>query len=700
MRFQIRYRLKRQHKNVKRGGVITEAVICAAGRDETGSESGEVGMRLGRSACIDRRSEEVGMKKGRRISGARRAVVAGILSAGMLVMPIAVAEASAQELTATTLSTDTEETSSYSYADGALGFYEWLGDDDAISLIKEAVENSEYGSYVDLDNMLDTTNPLSLESMKESLEVLKATNDIRTGVDEKDVETTGVEPGELLVSTYLMAVAQVNASYIDDTDEPLFAYRTDQEFSYVGFNTADEAITARWHEEKELWETTYESVRLWFIETLGSVATQDPWETLEPDEVYTKALNELYSSYPEVSDELRTYLTLIDPSFGYTGAAYSTAYSEPIYDLVLNEYSGLEYFITTEEREDGSSMGFEDLSMINAGRTYTVSEFIELFNEYYAMVTSGSDANVDEDATATDDDESSTDAGTGLDDGEQSGTDEGGDGTTDGGADESDDTDDTGGSEEPGSDEGGDGLTEGDVTTDGDADDTDDTEDEAGESESEEVDDTEGGEDDTSSVVFVDVPVDDEDVWYVDVVYQAAELGYMSGYGDGSGTFGPTNSISRADAVMVLWNMAGKPGYDEAEADATYDLSYTDVDEGSYYALALKWATDRGIVSGDGGAGETFRPSDDVTREELAKMLYKYEELQEKVSVVDADEVLSTYTDAGEVSEWAEQYVAWLVSQEVMGVNSDLNPTVAISRAEVAAMAVRVQPDGQLDGTL
>ena len=200
----------------------------------------------------------------------------------------------------------------------------------------------------------------------------------------------------------------------------------------------------------------------------------------------------------------------------------------------------------------------------------------------------------------------------------------------------------------------------------------------------------------TDTKVFADVS---NDQWYSESVYEAARLKYMTGYA-GTKLFGPADSISRADVVVTLYKMAGLYNWEEGAItpEFGYDLPYTDVDEFGYYAEALQWATKLGIVSGDGATGgQTFRPTDTVTREELAKMLYRYMELQGKTGEVDVDAVLGAYEDESSVSDWARTYVAWLVDQEVMGQNSGLEGNKAISRAEVAAMAVRLQPDGQLN---
>ena len=201
----------------------------------------------------------------------------------------------------------------------------------------------------------------------------------------------------------------------------------------------------------------------------------------------------------------------------------------------------------------------------------------------------------------------------------------------------------------------------------------------------------------TDTKVFADVPNDE---WYSEYVYKAASngFGYMTGYGD-TRFFGPADSIKRGDVAVVLYKMAGLYRDDTStdHPDTGYETPFSDVNMNDYWAEAIQWAAKLGIVSGDGGA-DTFRPGDPVTREELAKMLYRYMELQGKTGEVNVDAVLGAYEDESSVSDWARTYVAWLVDQDVMGQNSGLEGNKVISRAEVAAMTVRLQPNGKLNG--
>jgi hypothetical protein len=167
----------------------------------------------------------------------------------------------------------------------------------------------------------------------------------------------------------------------------------------------------------------------------------------------------------------------------------------------------------------------------------------------------------------------------------------------------------------------------------------------------------------------------------------------MTGY-DGTKYFGPNDNLTRAQAVCVLYKMAG--GYSDesgtwANTNVAYASKFADVDQSGWYAEALGWATKTGIVTGT--SDTTFEPNRDVTRQEFVLMLQRYAKANNDDVTADAS-VLKTYADATSVDTWATDGVAWAVSNKIAGVGTTvLNPTGSVKRAEVAAMAVRYQPE-------
>lgn len=197
---------------------------------------------------------------------------------------------------------------------------------------------------------------------------------------------------------------------------------------------------------------------------------------------------------------------------------------------------------------------------------------------------------------------------------------------------------------------------------------------------------------DEKDLVFRDVLPGE---WYFDAVADAKGLGYVAGV-SGSKYYQPTAAIKRCDVIVILARMAGVDnalnGMTEDQFSKEYStyLDYNDVDESSYYARALAWATKVDIAHGSNGA---FRPNDTITREEFAALLSNYAMLNGKDVSVDADKVLAEFPDGSSVSDWAANAVAWAADADIMGNGGKLNPGSDITRAEVAAMAVNYQPE-------
>ena len=197
---------------------------------------------------------------------------------------------------------------------------------------------------------------------------------------------------------------------------------------------------------------------------------------------------------------------------------------------------------------------------------------------------------------------------------------------------------------------------------------------------------------DEKDLVFRDVLPGE---WYFDAVADAKGLGYVAGV-SGSKYYQPTAAIKRCDVIVILARMAGVDnalnGMTEDQFSKEYStyLDYNDVDESSYYARALAWATKVDIAHGSNGA---FRPNDTITREEFAALLSNYAMLNGKDVSVDADKVLAEFPDGSSVSDWAANAVAWAADADIMGNGGKLNPGSDITRAEVAAMAVNFQPE-------
>ena len=164
--------------------------------------------------------------------------------------------------------------------------------------------------------------------------------------------------------------------------------------------------------------------------------------------------------------------------------------------------------------------------------------------------------------------------------------------------------------------------------------------------------------------------------WYYDEVYYVWANGLMQG--TSATTFGPGVDTTRAMVVTILWRLEGEPA-------SGYDMDYSDVAGGAWYAGAVRWATEHGIVNGSEGQ---FYPGGIVTRKQLAAMLYRY--AQYKGYDLTAGGDLSGFADAGAVSGWAETSLAWAVGQGlIQGSANQIDPTGSAIRAQLAAILMR-----------
>ena len=175
---------------------------------------------------------------------------------------------------------------------------------------------------------------------------------------------------------------------------------------------------------------------------------------------------------------------------------------------------------------------------------------------------------------------------------------------------------------------------------------------------------------------FTDVAETD---WFYDVVLQLAKNGIVNGMTET--TFEPQGTLTRAEFATMLYRIAGTPA---AEAESTY----SDVKTGDWYYDAVVWATEAGVVNGMGDG--TFAPNDNITRQEMATMLYRLA----KAEKVEEDK-LASFPDAASVADWAKDAMNWAVSTEIVnGSTHDdkvnyLDPTATALRCQAAAVACR-----------
>ena len=186
----------------------------------------------------------------------------------------------------------------------------------------------------------------------------------------------------------------------------------------------------------------------------------------------------------------------------------------------------------------------------------------------------------------------------------------------------------------------------------------------------------------TVTVTFEQAPLPFPDVtegdWFYDAVRYAYENGLMDGVGDN--LFAPNSETTRAQLVTILHRLAGEP-------EPGGDSGFADVETGTWYTDAVAWAAENGIVN---GVSDTeFAPGDDITREQLAAILYRYAACQGYDVSQRAD--LSGFGDASSISDYAQEALSWAHAQGlVLGFeDGSLRPQGTASRAQIAAVLMR-----------
>ena len=179
-------------------------------------------------------------------------------------------------------------------------------------------------------------------------------------------------------------------------------------------------------------------------------------------------------------------------------------------------------------------------------------------------------------------------------------------------------------------------------------------------------------------VPFTDV----KDHWGLPGIRFAYEKGLMNGVG--GRTFDPDGTLNRAMVATMLYRLAGEP--ETAAASA-----FTDVPAGEWYAKAVAWASENGIVNGVGGG--KFDPLASITREQLAAMLYRYAQYKKYDVSVGEDTNILSYDDAQEISAYAVPAIQWACGAGLIQGRTvrTIVPQGTATRAEAATIFLRLQ---------
>ena len=177
------------------------------------------------------------------------------------------------------------------------------------------------------------------------------------------------------------------------------------------------------------------------------------------------------------------------------------------------------------------------------------------------------------------------------------------------------------------------------------------------------------------STNFTDV---EENGWYHTGADFMVKNGFMNGVADDA--FDVDGNLTRAQLVTILYRIAGEP-------ESTATNPFADVADGQWYTNAVIWAAENGIVKGVNTT--TFAPNDQITREQIATILFRYAKA-EKV-----EGKLAGFPDAEKVSDYAADAMAWAVEQGLINGISEsdgktyLAPQETATRAQIAVILMR-----------
>ena len=182
--------------------------------------------------------------------------------------------------------------------------------------------------------------------------------------------------------------------------------------------------------------------------------------------------------------------------------------------------------------------------------------------------------------------------------------------------------------------------------------------------------------DESQEMKFKDVSPND---WFYSSVMYVNKNGLMTGLNETE--FGPVQSLARAQFAMILYRMNGSPAVD-------YTNKFKDVSAGIWYTDPIMWASNKGVVTGYSNGN--FGPGDNINREQMAVMMYRYAKTQGYD--VSASVALGNYKDGANVSGFAKQAMQWCVAEGIITGKyngTQLDPQGNAIRAECATIIRR-----------
>lgn len=179
------------------------------------------------------------------------------------------------------------------------------------------------------------------------------------------------------------------------------------------------------------------------------------------------------------------------------------------------------------------------------------------------------------------------------------------------------------------------------------------------------------------SATFTDVKSDD---WFSSAIEFVHKKNLMKGVSDNE--FAPNEKLSRAMIVTILYRMENEPS-------ASFN-KFGDVNADEWYGAAVAWASENGIVNGV--SENEFAPNDNLTREQMAAIIYRYIMFKGGDTSVGENADINSYADAENISDYAVEAIRYAVASGLMKGDSEttLNPSGTATRAETATIIMRL----------
>ena len=176
-----------------------------------------------------------------------------------------------------------------------------------------------------------------------------------------------------------------------------------------------------------------------------------------------------------------------------------------------------------------------------------------------------------------------------------------------------------------------------------------------------------------STVAFEDVA---DDAWYREAAVHVCQKKWMDPVEEGK--FAPEQSATRGEVVLALWRLEGQPISGQGKSG-----TFADVPENEAYTEAVEWAASEGLIQGHGDG--TFGPGQPVTREQLATILYRYEQ-KRGGGFTGMWMFRLAIADVAEISDWSYEPMCWMTMHKAMVGKGEerLDPKGVATRAEMA----------------